>query len=987
MITNTDGDDPRLEELLLRWEELYEQGQSVNPLELCSTCPELAVELSHRIALLRQIGPVLADATISPVEERRPSRTREGGSRRESATARALYHDLRYHASGALGEVFLARNVELNREVALKFLQPSRTCDPVSLRRFLQEAEVTGRLEHPGVVPIYALGSDSSGAPCYAMRFIRGETLQNAIDSFHSAEGAGRDRSERSLALRELLTQFVSVCTTVAYAHSRGILHRDLKPRNVMLGRYDETLVVDWGLAKPFAPGEVSSGSDEEALLPSSDSGGSGADTPTVGVVGTLAYMSPEQAEARWELVGPASDIFSLGAILYAILTGRAPYQAGPDGEILEKVKWCEFPKPREVKPEAPRALEAICLEAMAARRNERYATALELAADVKRWLADEPVRAWREPLALRARRWARRHRLAVATVAATLLAGILGLAAVAVVQMRARARLERANNEIKRALAAAEDAQAETQRALLRAEESAQQAKAVSDFLVGAFGSPDPAQDGRQVKVSDILDQANARLGSEFGGSQATRGALLHALGRTYLSLGVFDKAVTLFTTARAVREAALGGDHPDTLASQNNLAIAYRSVGRLHEAIALDESTLKKRERALGSDHPDTLASRNNLGIDYWSAGRWSEAIAQYEATLARLEAALGPDHRNTLLCRNNLAAAYAEDGQPSKAIALHETTLARVEAVLGSDHPDALQSRDNLAIAYQDDGRTREAIALGEATLPRAEAVLGPDHPAALSIRNNLANAYLAAGQTADAITLFGTTLERQQVKLGPYHPTTLASRGNLGLAYVVAERALEAVAVLEPVLERSEAESGPDHPHTLVFRNGLAWAYESLGRLDAAETLYRDNLARRRKTVNPDSPLLAEDLAALGHHLLERSQWSEAEPLFREALTIRAKATPDDWTRYDAMSLLGAALLGQGRYAEAEPPIVNGYEGMKSRDGRIGVPQRSRLLEAAERVISLYEEWERRAQAAAWKTRLGMPDLPASVFAWP
>ena len=222
-------------------------------------------------------------------------------------------------------------------------------------------------------MPIYALGTDGSGAPCYAMRFIRGETLQNLIDAFHAAEKPGRDPSERSLALRELLNRFVSICNTMAYAHSRGILHRDLKPRNVMLGKYDETLVVDWGLAKPVDRGKAARAVGEETLTPGSGSSDSRSDTPTVGVVGTPAYMSPEQAEARWDLVGPASDIFSLGGILYAILTGQAPYQGRKVGEILEKVKRCEFPRPRQIKPGVPRALEAICLAAMAS--NRRRAT------------------------------------------------------------------------------------------------------------------------------------------------------------------------------------------------------------------------------------------------------------------------------------------------------------------------------------------------------------------------------------------------------------------------------------------------------------------------------------------------------------------------------------------------------------------------------------------------------------------------------------
>jgi eukaryotic-like serine/threonine-protein kinase len=372
------------------------------------------------------MDPLLGETTTDPGAP--AAATPAGGSSRISPTARAEFHELRFHAAGALGEVFMARNAELNREVALKFLKPERSKDPDSLRRFLQEAEVTGRLEHPGVVPIYALGTDAAGAPCYAMRFIRGETLQDRVDAFHAAEKTNRDLSERSLALRELLNRFVSICSTMAYAHSRGILHRDLKPRNVMLGKYDETLVVDWGLAKPFDRDETARSVGEETLMPNSGSGNSGSDTPTVGVVGTPAYMSPEQGEAEWEIVGPASDIFGLGAILYAILTGRPPYQGRTTREILEKVRRCEYPGPRQIKPGVSRALESVCVKAMAAKPEDRYATAMELATDIRRWLADEPVSAWREPLWIRARRWSRKHRIAVSVVAACLLTATLFL-------------------------------------------------------------------------------------------------------------------------------------------------------------------------------------------------------------------------------------------------------------------------------------------------------------------------------------------------------------------------------------------------------------------------------------------------------------------------------------------------------------------------------------------------------------------------------
>jgi tetratricopeptide (TPR) repeat protein len=245
-----------------------------------------------------------------------------------------------------------------------------------------------------------------------------------------------------------------------------------------------------------------------------------------------------------------------------------------------------------------------------------------------------------------------------------------------------------------------------------------------------------------------------------------------------------------------------------------------------------------------------------------------------------------------------------------------------------------------------------------------------------------RNNLAAAYLDAGRTAEAITLQQATLKLRESKLGPDHPDTLISRRYLARAYRAAGQLDRAVALLEQALPGFR-KLGPDHFSTLRTEQLLADAYESLDRLAEAEALRRDALARRRKAVPPNSPLLTGDLAALGQNLLNQSRWSEAEPLLRKALAIREKATPDDWTRYDAMSLLGGSLLGQGRYAEAEPLVVAGYEGLKARSTRIVVPERSRLREAAERVVRLYEDWGQPEKAALWKDKLGMPDLPADA----
>ena len=292
---------------------------------------------------------------------------------------------LRSHARGGLGEVFLAVDPDLKRQVALKVLQAYHAQDPVSQARFLLEAEITGRLEHPGIVPVYGLGRDSAGQPYYVMRFIEGETLKSAIVRFHGPEGGRQDALDREVTFRRLLQSVVAACNAVAYAHSRGVVHRDLKPENIMLGPFGETLVVDWGIAKTF-----------EGRAP--EEGGGSRLSPTAGdpsltvpgaTVGTPRYMSPEQASGELDLVGSASDVYGLGATLYCLLVGHAPFPDGDLAEVLDRVRRGIFPAPRRLRREIDPALEAICLKAMTLQPEERFSSPLALAGEIEAWLAD----------------------------------------------------------------------------------------------------------------------------------------------------------------------------------------------------------------------------------------------------------------------------------------------------------------------------------------------------------------------------------------------------------------------------------------------------------------------------------------------------------------------------------------------------------------------------------------------------------------------
>ena len=319
---------------------------------------------------------------------------------------------LRPHARGGLGEVFVAQDTELPREVALKQIQSHYAHDVTSRERFVREAEITGGLEHPGIVPVYGLGTYSDGRPYYAMRFIRGATLKEAIGRFHAAEGPSRDLSVRSVELRRLLTHLLEACHAIEYAHSRGVVHRDIKPSNIMVGKYGETLVVDWGLAKAAGKEDLAARgglSCEPVLKPRS---GSTSEPTAMGkALGTPAYMSPEQAAGRIDLVGVRSDVYSLGATMYETLTGHAPVEGETVDEVLRRAERGEFPRPRDVKPAVRGCLQSICLKAMALEPQDRYETAAALAADIERWLADEPIAAHRDRLSERVDRFLRRHR------------------------------------------------------------------------------------------------------------------------------------------------------------------------------------------------------------------------------------------------------------------------------------------------------------------------------------------------------------------------------------------------------------------------------------------------------------------------------------------------------------------------------------------------------------------------------------------------
>ncbi|MEP2308054.1 serine/threonine-protein kinase, partial [Rhodopirellula bahusiensis] len=371
----------------------------------------------------------------------------------------ARFQILSRHDEGGLGEVLVAHDRQLDREVAIKQIRPQWNGHEEANARFLREAEITGRLEHPGIVPVYAMGTWKDGRPFYAMRFIEGQTLRQVIREYRDSlkdetkHANSSNDGEQSRSLRTILNRFVDVCNTIEYAHSRRIIHRDIKPANIMVGPYGETLVVDWGLAKQLDDGsEIAVAGNFDAKPDASSKGeNDSSHTRAGGTVGTPQYMSPEQANGDVSLVGCQTDVYLLGATLYQILTGSPPHQDDSVSQILQRVRQEEVTPPRRRDASVSEPLQAICLKAMAKKPADRYPSVAALAADVERWLGDEPVSVFSDPLAVRIGRWGRKHRtLATSGAVAALLLMIGSIAGAAVwsYQSSQRLKVERERNQ-----------------------------------------------------------------------------------------------------------------------------------------------------------------------------------------------------------------------------------------------------------------------------------------------------------------------------------------------------------------------------------------------------------------------------------------------------------------------------------------------------------------------------------------------------------
>jgi len=555
-------------------------------------------------------------ATLLPESSSGTSEDRK----REINTSATRFRILRPHAEGGLGKVSLAHDREVNRPVAFKEIKPQFANDRESQQQFMLEAQLTGGLEHPGIVPIYGLGHHHDGRPYYAMRFVSGDSLQSAIEKLHHAENTNDrlclETGQRMLEFRQLLGRFVDVCQAVAYAHHRGVLHRDLKPGNIMLGKYSETLVIDWGLAKLTRPESDGSGLNIELDQPLLTSGSMAA-SKGQGIAGTPAYMSPEQARGDLAALGAASDIFSLGATLYCLLTGRAP-QDKKIGlvEVLRRVSSGEFQSPLSIKSDIPKALNAICLHAMATKPEERYSSAQLLADDIERWLADEPIAIYKEPLITRASRWARKNRIKVSLGLGALVTGLVAsiIGFILVSQEQARTELQRARAEV-----------------LFR-----QAREAVDDYLINVTDNEQlktkSLQPTRISLLQDGLKYYQNFLDENEGSEslKVPRARALLRLARIHKEIGSLDDAEKSFALAFAECESIFASE-PRVPGLKIEYANGYLELGEIQLANTTrrDESlvSFQKAEEIINSSSAEENAESVDVVLSntYTKLGLW--------------------------------------------------------------------------------------------------------------------------------------------------------------------------------------------------------------------------------------------------------------------------------------------------------------------------------------------------------------------------
>ncbi len=888
----------------------------------CRDDPALVPLVESLVVASQETGGFLEDAVRKAAEEVAVS---SAGAASFVGRRLGAYRVIREVARGGMGAVYLAERADeqYRSRVALKTIGSSLAGGEL-VRRFRRERQILANLSHPNIAKLLDGGTTSEGIPYVVMEYIDGEPIDVYCE-------------RRDFGIEQRLELFRTVCDAVSYAHRNLVVHRDIKPGNIMVTRDGVVKLLDFGIARFLDPAEGSLDltltGDGVRLL-----------TPT--------FASPEQV--RGDPVTVSSDIYSLGAVLYQLLAGQSPHQfeSTAPGEIYRVV--CEETPKRlsEVAGKMARRLvgdlDSIVDRALRKEPERRYATVEQLSEDVRRYMSGFPVTARSDAWSYRARKFYRRHRAAVIAAAAFVLLLAGSALAMTIQTVRVARQRDAANRERERA-------------------------ERVSDFLVEVFSLSDPSEArGNSVTAREVLDSAAVRLDRELANEPEMRATLAHAIGRTYRSLGLYQQALTeteavvawrrrhepdspelveslslqgslleylgRYEEAEAIHLESLelarsiyGRDRPEVAEYTQNLAMTYRTMGRLEDAEPLLREALSIRRQALEEDDPAIANSLMGLGLLLQDQGKYEEAEALMRECVERRRTLLGEDHPDYASAVSSLAFVVQDRGDLDGAEALFLEALELQREVLGNEHPDVGTTLFTLAGLYEAQARYDEAEAMYRDVLELDRRTLGTDHPYIALDLNNIAGIRRRMGDLDTAESLYRESLALNRRAHGPEHPEVATSMSNLGVLLKDRGRLDEAEPLLRDAAAMRERLLGSEHPHLAISLSLLGTLEEARGNLAAAVGLLERSSQIRRAALGPKHPDLARDLGRLAGLLAKNGQAERADELYSEALAIQRGALPADHPDLaTTLCRLGDLRVSVGDAEGAEPLLVEAIE---------------------------------------------------------
>ena len=864
---------------------------------------------------------------------------------------------LRQIGEGGFGVVFEAEQEQpVKRRVALKVIKLGMDTREV-IARFDAERQALAMMEHPHIARVLDAGATDSGRPYFVMELVDGEPIASYCD-------------QNRLSIDERLRLFEQVCEAVQHAHTKGVIHRDLKPNNVLVSTHDGkpfAKVIDFGIAK------ATSGHLTEKTLA----------TELDQIMGTPLYMSPEQASGSAD-IDTRSDIYSLGVILYELLTGTTPVEAtslrsAVFAEIQRIICEVEPPRPsvrlaqatttlsgtatsrgtepRKLTRTVRGELDWIVMKALEKERGRRYETANGLAMDLRRYLAAEPVLAAPPSASYRLQKFVRRNTGAVAAgslIAASLIVGIVGFAWQARIAQARADELQQVSNFQEEMLGQVDpteagklltdDVRAKFEAALVKAGvPEVERAVQVAAFKT-QWQRVNATDTARDLIDRTILKPAVAAIDEQFKKQPKVDAALRQALADLYGDMGLYDAALPLQKRALATRRRVLGEDHPDTLFSINNMGSLLQDQGKLSEAEHYIRESLEKSRRVLGEEHLDTLLSISNLSVLLLYEGKLGEAESYVREALEKRRRVLGEDHPDTLISINNLGLLLLGQGKLSEAEPYVRESLEKSRRVLGEDHPDTLISINNLGTLLQNQGKLSEAEPYFREALEKRRRVLGEEHPDTLNSINNLGLLLQAQGKLSEAEPYLREALEKRRRVLGKEHPSTLKSITNMGLLLQRQGKLSEAEPYFRESLEKTRRVLGEEHPATLSLIGIMGEFLIDEGRLSEAEPYLREAQKKNRHALREEHPDTLVSILNLGGFLLDEGRLNEAEPYLREALEKSRRVNGEQHaTTLTSINKLGALLVAQGKYAEAKK-LLAPFEVPTRKTFAVGEPYR-------------------------------------------